>query len=337
MSDLDFDEIDRAVNSVISNGSDSDSDSDSSQAISSTSAVPPVEPQDTIPIITQPPIARRSGGQFMDVVHPSSNMRRTIEIPERPTTVLSTPEMTQAEVTETQSIQNTPPEFTRPTTDSYDDDDIDKISDDINKVMSKTTDTSLESPFISGTKVEKRPLGAFSADSPASSIEKVEPDSRTHFAPQPSTGQNSVITPDKAPLPAELQNDLLKIEADSTTIPESVVIPDEPTEEVAAPVELDKSAEAEIVEPEESPRDVAEKADPIGPTSIVQQYQEKPKTDDQKSGAIYDTESYHKTLVHPAKKKTGWLWVLYITIFLVVGAGIGVAVYLFVIPALSSL
>lgn len=355
MSDLDFDEIDRAVNSVISSGPASDSDN--SQTVDSAN-VSPTETPATVPVgVPRPPVARRSSGQFMDVVHPSSNMRRTIDIPERPVsaplaamttseqpkiqTLETQPEAEPESTPEPQSTQNAQPEFNRPTADSYEDADIDKISDDINKAMSKTTDTSLEFPFISGTKVEKRPLGAFSADSPASPADKTDSDTQTDFAPQPSEGENSMITPGQAPLPAELQNDLLKIEADSTTMPENVVLPDEPAEEVTPPVEPSKSAEAnETTKPEiaeESPRDVAEKAEPIGPTSIVQQYEEKPKTDNQKSGAIYDTESYHKTLVHPAKKKTGWLWVLYIAIFLVVGAGVGVAVYLFVIPALSSL
>jgi len=83
VKDLDFDEIDRAVNSVISNGSNNDSNP-VSQSINEMPETVQPEPQ---PVVTagvpRPPVARRSSGQFMDVVHPSSDMRRSIAIPER--------------------------------------------------------------------------------------------------------------------------------------------------------------------------------------------------------------------------------------------------------------
>lgn len=70
------------------------------------------------------------------------------------------------------------------------------------------------------------------------------------------------------------------------------------------------------------------------PTSISQQYQEKPNTGDQHSGAIYDTDSYHKAVVQPAKKGSGWLWVLWVVLLLAIGAGVGAAIYFFVLPIL---
>jgi len=347
VKDLDFEEIDRAVNSVISNGPSNDSNH-ASQPIDNSTSTEYVEPESQ-PVVTagvpRPPVARRSSGQFMDVVHPSSDMRRPIAIPERPTQTVPLSEPKPAEAFQTQlsvDTEPTAPATIEPEAMPYEDADIDKLSSDIDMALGKTTDASLESPFISGTKVEKRPLGAFSDDSVSETAEQPNSDVQSDFAPQPVTSENEMLSPGQAPLPAELQNDLLKIEADSSTMPEEVAIPEQPavTETDVAPADSEKP---EVIEANdssgavESPRDVAEKTEPAGPTSIVQQYTEKPNTGDQSTGAIYDTESYHKTLAHPAKKKSGWMWVLYIVILLIVGAGVGVALHYFVIPMLSSL
>ena len=112
------------------------------------------------------------------------------------------------------------------------------------------------------------------------------------------------------PLPAELQDNLLQIEADTDTT-------DQPQKEETTPV-----------------LPVAQSEVPTGPTSITQQYTEQPSTGDQPTGAIFDTEAYRKPLSHPAKKKSGWLYVLWIVLLLVVGAGAGAAVYFFVLPKL---
>ena len=342
MKDLDFDEIDRAVNSVISNGSNNDSNPVSQSITEMPETVQP-EPQ---PVVTagvpRPLVARRSSGQFMDVVHPSSDMRRPIAIPERPSQTVPPNEPKLAEVFQAQPSVDTEPTMPAVVESEampYEDADIDKLSSDIDVVLGKTTDASLESPFISGTKVEKRPLGAFSDDSVSETAEQPNSDVQSDFAPQPVTSENEMLSPGQAPLPAELQNDLLKIEADSSTMPEEVAIPEQSvaTESAVTP---EASEKPEVIDANdsstsvESPRDVAEKAEPAGPTSIAQQYTEKPNSGDQSTGAIYDTESYHKTLAHPAKKKSGWMWVLYIVILLIVGAGVGVALHYFVIPML---
>ena len=66
---------------------------------------------------------------------------------------------------------------------------------------------------------------------------------------------------------------------------------------------------------------------PTGPTSIPQQYQEEKSTGDQPSGSIYDTDSYHQPLAHPAKTKSGWLWIIWILLLLIVSGGGAVALY----------
>ena len=314
MKDLDFDEIDRAVNSLVTKKPNNisqpvpapSSDSDLNNQVPA--VIPPVLP---------PLSMRRTSGRFMDVVHPSSNMRPSILTEARPAKV----------ETPVPQIKPKPPVSELPTTDSSfeksdskdwpdpidfheskqqvpqknvdtEDDDIDKISNEITKSLSKMPEESLESPFLSGAKVEKRPLGAFSNESPALNTENI---SKSELENEVNKKQELSDEEISTPLPAELQNDVLKIEADSSTHPEKddSVIPSANTQPVA--------------------------------TSINQQYTEKPSTGDQSTGAIYDTSSYHKNIVRPTKKKSGWMWVLWIFVLLVVGTGAGVAVYFFVL------
>ena len=314
MKDLDFDELDRAVNSLATNAPGSDASTKNKET-------------------TTPPTVRPSTGQFMDVVHPSSNMRASLVMPERashqgvtvtpivPTTKTPiVPDNTSA-IAPTNSMPD-PIDFAGFNNDGKDKDkvpdkeeddaDIDQISDDITNTLNPKSDKSMDSPFLSGTKVDKRPLGTFSSDTPLTSpvqppVQEAKPEetTNTNMAAQPA----SVITP----LPAELQNDLLLVESDSTTRPDG----------------SNTTATKPTIVTNNTPA-IDDK--PVGPTSITQQYKEQPSSGDQNTGAIYDTKEYHKSLLYPAKKKSSWIWVLWIVILLVVGAGAGAAVYFFVLP-----
>lgn len=306
MKDFDFDEIDRAVSLVntdmpaVSNGSkDTTTEQPADQSPKSSAPTPPLA-------------GRRSSGRFMDVVHPSSDMRRVpLKMPERPFTQTSqtiTPDKTPIAPTPINaSMAVSQPEKTElptPTVSSNDwpelktendnqDADIDKISDDISNELGNKLDESPETPFISGTKVKKRPLGAFSAEA----------------------------TPKKdESLPDELQGELLSIESD-----ESVASPEDESEAKFA-------AQRPVSIPDINPQTADNK--PVVATSITQQYEEKPNSGDKDSGAIYDTDSYHKALIHPVKKKTGWMWIIWILIIIIAGVGVGIVVSNYVLPNL---
>jgi hypothetical protein len=240
----------------------------------------------------------------MDVVHPSSNMRSTLVMPERTSSQVAT-------VPKDQLPMVQPPA-------ADDDSDIDQISNDITDAMNQAADKPLESPFISGTKVEKRPLNAMSLE-------------QTNTAPfQPSTPALHLSTPKAVssdgtgvidtPLPAELQSDLLSIESNE------MIQPEEP----AVPAVIAKRPA--VVPPVVAP--VAQKPVQAVATSIPQQYKEQPSTGEKSNGAIYDVNSYHKAMVSPVKKKSGWMWILWIVILMIVSVGAGVAVYYFVLPRL---
>ena len=315
MSDIDFDELDRAVNSLITNQPVSSDGipgepkekvlniktvqpSQSSPAIVQ---VPPVRLMPTAPI--SPVIQRRGGGQFMDVVHPSSNMRpTTLVMPDRPSRQQNVSPIQSNNSLMTPDVNRT---TTQPSTT------IPPIPMNVTVNTPPVSSESIQDyPFITDAKVDKRPLGAFSTEEsvvitptltniPTRDEEK--PDNTAKSAVNEGITKSPVDV--ESPLPAELQSDLLLIESGNAT-------------------NIDETM---------SDDNLATAATVAATSSINQQYTEKPSTGDQKSGAIYDTKSYHKSMTKPVGKKSGWMWVMWIVLLLVVGAGAGAAVYWFVL------
>jgi hypothetical protein len=192
---------------------------------------------------------------------------------------------------------------------------------------------SLTSPFIADAKVEKRPLGGAPTDSPVD-----EPDHAPvlgvlaidSISTELDSSDQLPPTPDvvEAHLPPELQSDLMAIETDGGTTAPAVKVREEvETVPVSAPVvEVQKTPDVAAPIAETKPVAV-EGAAVSGPTSIPQQYHEEPSTSDESNGSIYDTDSYHQPLAHPAKTKSGWLWIIWILLLLIAGGGGAVALY----------
>jgi len=310
MKDIDFDEIDRAVNSV---GSDKATDQPK-DTVAATDIAETSEPVSQTPKSTPALAGRRSSGQFMDVVHTSSNMRRApIQMSARPNNQNTVPETpSEPEIEPPKPVETELPKPTIPndgwgdSKSDNEDADIDKISEDITNELGHKLDELPDTPFISGTKVEKRPLGAFSTESSTS-----EPDLNE---------QNELEGKKDDSLPDELQDKLLSIESKESTVG---------TEPQTETIES-----AEKIEVTEKPAALAVESKPAVATSINQQYEEKPSTGDRDSGPIYDTNSYHKPLVSPLKKKSSWKIILWILGILIIGVVAGVLVYYFVRPML---
>lgn len=334
MKDLDYDELDKAVNSLIGGNSSNSNTNNQSRHDDVKKTTTSQSTVRTLASSASPLVAKRSTGQFMDVVHPSSNMRPSLPLimPERkigPKTVASMPaKLVDNPVIKSASAMPTPTTVNNSwpdpidyhannhnnqpaPQDDADGDDIDKISDDINKTLGHTPEDPSESPFISGAKVDKRPLGAFSTES-SSTTDEPSP-SETPSDQSNHNDNNESIDHADNPLPAELQSDLLSIESSSVTSPVDASISTASTSpSVNVPVN----------------NQLADNG------SISKQYQEQPSSGDQNTGAIYDTDAYHKTLLLPAKTKSDWMWVLWIFILLIIGAAAGAAVYFFVLPQL---
>jgi hypothetical protein len=391
MKDLDFDELDKAVNSLmtsvpktsepskseevektltitptLSNADLMSFDKLDSVAASATSLAPPMDAQkkdvasNVAPAIPSPPAARR-GGRFMDVVHPSSDMKKTV-IPARPvsrqgatitpTTIPSRaepqassvpPDMAKAAMSGLDGdVQQPAPQtpvtgqINSPTNVWPDPLEVADFKDDTppdegewsaptsavpSQEFSASEPSPLASPFLPDTKVAKRPLGT---GSPLALEEELEQESANNNDEIKKTindpNDQLLVQPgDIEPqLPEELQGDMMKVEADTHMgVPKT---------------EQTHPSEEKLLESGLPPQSTSSSVTPVvptGPTSIPQQYHEEPSTGDKENAGIYDTESYHQPLAHPAKKKSGWLWVLWIVIILLVGAGVGAALFFF--------
>ena len=415
MSELDFDELDKAVNNLMSGvpkveppKNDDIKTLDIDAKLPESSRPPLDELNDALKAVNGPvkseaattpaapaassssapvagSLATRRSGRFMDVVHPSSDMKNTpkpittrqgvtIEptsknLEQAPAPVIaeepaskenddsSAVSQTEAEPAPTANEHSVAPagnEWPDPlemsgyqpeadtkaatdeeveskpaATEETDDDDDDVFSlDDIED----TTPEPLTSPFISDAKVEKRPLGGLATEANSAT----EPVVTTAAAEEESAittdnpdDQLPATAADVAPvLPPELQKDLMAIETDGDTSAQ----PAEPTQEDTVP-KPDEKSEEPVTEPEksstESEKPATEIPVPTGPASIPQQYKEEPSTGDQTNGGIYDTNSYHQPLAHPVKKKSGWLWIVWILLLLIIGGGGAAVLYLF--------
>lgn len=295
ISDFDFDELDKAVAGALS-----DTPADIQLEAEAPATPTPIEEPKPTPVASRPPApaARRSAGRFMDVVHPSSDMRTKSGF----TPPVTTPTPTTQGTTEPQKPAEAEIEdWAKP----------------------------LESPFLPDAKVEKRPLGTMPATGDASKEDELlleapdDPLLEAHAMPDPID-----FAAHASVLPSEQED--TGSPAPVKTIENAT--PDEIIEEVAIeqPVEAEVKPEA----PAEKVEEVEKASDePVGPASITQQYTEQPSTSPE-SGAIYDTESYHQPLAAAPKKKSGaWVFV-WILLLLIVGAAAGAGFYFFALPML---
>lgn len=327
MSDFDFDELDRAVNGALSTSPTPEPSSPQGEPT-------PQEPQE--PGTSRPspaPATRRSSGRFMDMVHPTSDMRSSR--PETATTPEPKLEETSSEASGSMSFESTP---------------INEQS--IDGAVSQP----LESPFLPDAKVEKRPLGgvgvfppstpetapfeARSSESESSADPHLMPDP-IDFAQQNQQQPEQPIDPVESPLeekpqePADLTESTVEEEksplSDDIT-PEAQLETRLADIESETPEAIDLPTEVDTTHPQ--PEMPVESEVPTGPTSISPQYKEQPSST-QESGAIFDTEAYHQPLMHHATKKKSGAWViLWILILVILGAGAGVAFYLYILPTL---
>lgn len=169
---------------------------------------------------------------------------------------------------------------------------------DLPIVEDAPTEEAMTSPFLPDAKVDKRPLGEFTAD------------------PQPHT--------DDAP-EAEPQNE------DEPESAEPVGAPAPPVAES----EVEATSTEESIDDSTSPQgDAAEQA-PAMPqaTDIPQQYTEQAPSAPAENGAIYDTAAYHTPLAAvPAKKHGAAMAIIWILVILIIGACAGAAYFYFTTP-----
>lgn len=377
MTEMDFEELDRAVNSLMG-----DSTTGTAPVLAASTPNPSTSPQDnsssTAPTTADVSGARRRG-RFMDVVHPSSDMKTAASVsregvnlaPPRPAATTPVAEQTSG-TGHTLPAQDATSEapIAEPEVPEMPAIDIDEL----------TKAAEAENPTSDSAAVaESAPVADFDAqqpESPAPEAAKIEwPDpidvmneveatkeERPSEEPELSTPplpEVSNESPEENSV-ADVNEEEPKLEENVATTDDapgkpmsSPFLPDAKVEkrplgspvetpEIALPGQPEENKPKSPPLPQELSGDVmkveatstASEVETVGdtpktPVSINQQYAEQPSTGDQTNGPIYDTANYHKAVAHPAKKKSGWSWVIWIVVLLILGAAGGAAVFFF--------
>ncbi|HTK39519.1 MAG TPA: hypothetical protein VL362_01505 [Patescibacteria group bacterium] len=284
---------------------------------------------------TSTPLATKRRGQFMDMKHPSADMKTG-------SVASATPSRQGVTLAPLSQLAVTPSE----STDSFEQASVSNEAVDVSHLDGVDTtmpesapeqtedDTNVlddnesapTSPFLPDAKVEKRPLGApFGLEDTAEESEDVS-------ASAPDTASDSTTSDastNQAALPQELHPSVLEVEADTTadTQDQAASTP------AATDTESTKAVEATPAVEDKTP--VSSSAH-TGPTSIPPQYTTKKQSDD--SDDAPQTSLYDNAVEHPAlsehKKPSHWLVAIIVIIMLLLGAAGGAVLYLYQTGAL---
>jgi hypothetical protein len=380
MKDLDFDELDKAVSSLMgsvpASGEPAVSVASTSAATdelkttttptpaegaSSTDSPSPAEEGAAVELKETTPTVRPSSGRFMDVVHPSSDMKlATKPTQSREGTAIvppvstesqeSTPELTQSEAAAAVELA------TEPNTEAISENQPTEAPvawpDPINLATQEQDNTPIPAPESSEPAPTAPPVDVASVmQGQESEQEKSEaplqsptspflPDAKVEKRPlggseeEALTGteiastdshQELEATPPEAieTMPAELSQDVLAIESGGATEPAANSV-----EGVNASGLSEKPEVSGSIDQAASGAGAAVAVAAGG--SIAQQYKAKPSSGNQHHEALYDAASNDTAaLQHPVKKKSGWLVVLWVVLLIALGVGGALALYFF--------
>lgn len=296
--------------------------------------------QSSIPTIEQQPIAQPVVAPVQNITQPASDQSQSFA---------ANP------IFEQQPAQVVAPTIA-PIVVEDEDDDIDQISNFITTTMAgNNPQKAQESPFLNDSKIDKRPLNPVVA--PVQTSVRPVP-----VSPMSISSFNSI----NSQLPPELQNDLLSIESDSmpetinvnpieipaisintpepqvavvdtaapAPIVQSQVLPTTPQANYPSPTPTNTISIAPVMAPLQTVSTQAQAAPQVlTQTSIPQQYPDRPNVVDHTTTPIYDTNAYHK-LDSKNSKKSPLMWLFWMIGLIVIGAGVGVVAYFFILPNL---
>ena len=277
------------------------------------------DPVSVPPVTTPDPVVAASSqesrvkvkrrGQFMDVMHTSSDMKQADPAPKlapRRETVTLRPTVerpTQSTPAVAEPVKRPAPEMVRQQP-------VIAPAQPATTTSSQTevAESTSNTPFLADAKVDKRPLGGLQ---PSNMVETAPPVSDPDMT-QSEAAEND----DPTILPEELQQDVLAVEADTSNTPETSSPSDSQAPDPAATT---KSANVTATAP----------ATMTNVGSLPQSPPAKPVDDSHEvDSSIFDTEKYQAPIKHPVKRKRGWPVVVAISVLLLLGAGGGIAFYL---------
>lgn len=359
MKDLDFDELDQAVSSVLGANTQPKQDDDAPADKADTPAAKP-EPEtpkvDEKPKVEEkaptatpaasPAVRRR--GQFLDMVHPSADMTSRLPV--------TSPAARKQLAPVSSDISSLKPAPT-PTPAE-----VSKVEDEAPVVEAPTPAPSVE-------KVDTpEPVQDKSADEPQKSDDVKWPDPLDLAGPAqpeiPATVPEPEHAPEEAPVepattpfvpdvkvdkrplggvspqPAEAAHESETKPEPETSVAEPAESTETPDDEQKAPVVTPPELQPDVVSveaaadrefaPDGSDTETTDDTNKGMAQSIPQQYKTPDAKPDTATHPVFDTEEYHQPLLpaHGKKKSKGWLIVLIILGLLVVGAALGYVAYM---------
>lgn len=273
-------------------------------------------------IPTVPTVKRPNSGRFMDVVHPSSDMRSpdtpALNVPERSGSLPASSSMPSVVAPGNDVI--TPPEPTKQDLDTQ----AEKATDLAAMPMPEPIAEPIPlTPFLPGAKVEKRPLGEAPAIVEEPKDEVIEGSDEELDEPNKSGDAQRTLDPSDFSVSSKAENDeLLRLEL-TTDVPEKET-PSELSENTPAVTTLPDTVSASGLSIQQIESGDTEHLS--GGTIPVMATVEQP-IDDATSGDVYGVKQQGSVVEHPAKQKSGWGTVIIIILVIVALAGVGVAAY----------
>lgn len=363
MADIDFDELDRAVSSLMNEATQGDESSDDSSSAldvseqqattdvnkSSNSSVQPASISST---------TKRFSGRFMDVVPPSSvrhsQPSRVASRVGAKIEPLPSPDEPQASESSTDDSPNSTisdnnlehqlidqAENSEVSQSNQSEPEVDGNDDESTKPVSTDPIAPLESPFLSGATVNKRPLGA-----PGAVSEQVShPEPEEPVPAEDSWGSvdsNDQLVPET--FVPEYGKEVMALESQELATGELVVdnqpvSPDEPIVDTSEPTDIavdplpTTDTDPNVIDNEtpasSSSVSVPEQVGVPAGGDIPQQWA--PVDDSAEPAPMFDAVADQAQQLSPVKKKSGWSVFLIIIAFLLIGIGGGVAVYYFLL------
>lgn len=365
MGDIDFDELDRAVNSLMGQADTQaeradntttpdagiDGGSQPSQLQENGATVVDNAPSEDTSTLARPTgqapiVGRRSSGRFMDVI-PSGGARAVSPRP-APSAVASREATSLQPVSapslSTDIVSSPEPESYEADNNSLQDDAFDDSLSE-SPALSQPETTPLNSPFLKGVEIDKRPLGAPAVAPSLADNSAMISDAETLTMPDPIdfAGESLPSLDDAASDPwgseAEADSPMVEEPLQPELSPEVLAVETMPLDQVTAPV-TERPAETHVApEPtresapvmQAAPDSVPAITAPLNSGDIKSQYVSVP-TDAPEPSAVFEAASQAPEMLnHPQKKKSGWSIVLWIVLMVVVGIAGGVAVWYFLV------
>lgn len=293
-----------------------------------------------------PAVPRPATGRFMDVVHPSSDMRGSssapaLVVPEREETIEpqpATPDAATSVVIPEAPATVSEPEESAPAEVLETPEELAAL--DVLDGLGEFEEAPLSTPFLpdANDKIEKRPLGSMPQTSAFDTGALSEDEEVPAEVPEISTTPDVPVVDTlpsvteglsgvaETPINGEFDKSVTgaeKGEDQRLFDPTSVDVP--PTSEE---IEVQAIESAEVTNNETTEQEsvqAIESGDTGHLSSGTGQYDA--SVNDVKTGDVFDVKNDHHSVIHPAKQKSGWMTVVIVILIIIICIGVAAATY----------